>query len=142
MSCTAVKLHKLPYKQMEASVVEKVKNRLSQQIFLKSKKQFKGLVLARILGGDIVLNSVNVYFSDFFNVDEDVIESYGAINVSLINDLPLFIDPFLLFNSDRSEYQQIHQEMINYLLFLQKQAEIHSTLTAGHAQGMVFILGS
>lgn len=31
------------------------------------------------------MNSVNVYFSDFFNVDEDVIESYGAINISLIN---------------------------------------------------------
>ena len=77
------------------------------------------------------MNSVNVYFSDFFNVDEDVIENYGAINISLINDLPLFIDPFLLFNSDRSEYQQIHQEMINYLLFLPQQAEIHSTLTTG-----------
>lgn len=77
------------------------------------------------------MNSVNVFFSDFFNIDEDVIESYGAINISLINDLPLFIDPFLLFNSDCSEYQQIHQEMINYLLFLQKQAEIHSVLTTG-----------
>lgn len=77
------------------------------------------------------MNNVNVYFSDFFNIDEDVIESYGAINISLINDLPLFIDPFLLFNSDRDDYQKIHQEMINYLLFLQKQAEVHPTLTTG-----------
>lgn len=77
------------------------------------------------------MSDVRVYFSDFFNVDEDIIESYGAVNISLINDLPLFIDPFLLFNSDRSEFQQIHQEMINYLLFLQKQAEMNTCLTAG-----------
>lgn len=83
------------------------------------------------LGGNVVLNSVKVYFSDFFNIDEDIIESYGAVNISLINDLPLFIDPFLLFNSDRSDFQQIHQEMINYLLFLQEQAEMNTCLTAG-----------
>ena len=74
---------------------------------------------------------VRVYFSDFFNIDEDIIESYGAVNISLINDLPLFIDPFLLFNSDRSDFQEIHQEMINYLLFLQEQAEMNTCLTSG-----------
>ena len=66
-----------------------------------------------------MLSNVGVYFSDFFDIDEDIIESYGAVNISLINDLPLFIDPFLLFNSERIEFQRIHQEMINYLLFLQ-----------------------
>lgn len=79
----------------------------------------------------INLSDVKVYFSDFFNVDEDIIESYGAVNISLINDLPLFIDPFLLFNSDRNDYQQIHQEMINYLLFLQKQSQMNTCLTSG-----------
>ncbi len=39
---------------------------------------------------------MNIYFSDFFEVDEKIIEDYGALNISLINDLPLFIDPFLL----------------------------------------------
>lgn len=77
------------------------------------------------------MNNIGVYFSDFFDIDEDIIESYGAVNISLINDIPLFIDPFLLFNSERSDYQKIHQEMIKYLLFLQKQAEIHTNLTAG-----------
>lgn len=74
---------------------------------------------------------IGVYFSDYFDVDEDIIDSYGAVNISLINDLPLFIDPFLLFNSDEPEYQKIHQEMIEYLLFLQKQAEEHPKLTPG-----------
>jgi len=44
---------------------------------------------------------MKVYFSDFFDVNPDVIEKYGALNISLINDFPLFIDPFLLFNSNK-----------------------------------------
>lgn len=44
------------------------------------------------------MEELKIYFSDFFNVDEDIIESYGAVNISLINDMPLFVDPFLLFN--------------------------------------------
>ena len=50
------------------------------------------------------MEELKIYFSDFFDVDEDIIESYGAVNISLINDMPLFVDPFLLFNSEKSEY--------------------------------------
>ena len=56
------------------------------------------------------MGDIKVYFSDYFDIEEDVIESYGAVNISLINDLPLFIDPFLLFNSTDSEYQKIQKE--------------------------------
>ena len=66
--------------------------------------------------------SVNVYFSDWFNVSTDVMEEYGALNVSLINDLPLFIDPFLLFTSEKPEYQQLHDEVIRYLAFLRDRS--------------------
>lgn len=69
------------------------------------------------------MEKLRLYFSDFFEIDEDIIESYGAINISLINDLPLFIDPFLLFNSEKEKYQEMHQKMISYLLFLQEQSE-------------------
>ena len=65
---------------------------------------------------------VLIYFTDVFDVDADDLESYGAFNVSLINDLPLFIDPFLLFNSERAEYQELHEEMIRYLRFLRDKA--------------------
>jgi hypothetical protein len=58
------------------------------------------------------------YFSDFFEIDSKLIEDYVAFNISLINDLPLFIDPFLLFNSKKQEYQKLHQDIIDYLLFL------------------------
>ena len=58
------------------------------------------------------MNGLNIYFSDFFNVDEDIIESYGAVNISLINYMPLFVDLFLLFNSEKPEYQQIHSNII------------------------------
>ena len=61
---------------------------------------------------------MNVYFADIFNVNPDVIEDYGALNISLINDLPLFIDPFLLFNSTEPKYQALHMEMLEYVTFL------------------------
>jgi hypothetical protein len=63
-----------------------------------------------------------VYFSDFFQVSEELIENYGAFNISLINDLPLFIDPFLLFGSEKDEYQKLHEEIIDYLVFLKNKA--------------------
>ena len=67
---------------------------------------------------------MKIYFSDFFNISSDKIEDYGAFNVSLINDLPLFIDPFLLFGSKKEEYQKLHNDIIEYLSFLKtKSAE-------------------
>ena len=33
------------------------------------------------------MGNIKVYFSDFFEVDEDIIEEYGAINISLINSV-------------------------------------------------------
>lgn len=66
---------------------------------------------------------MELYFSDYFEVDPDVLEEYGAFNISVVTDLPLFIDPFLLFNSDNPEYRQLHDEIIKYLIFLREQAE-------------------
>lgn len=63
-----------------------------------------------------------MYFSDVFNVDETLIEEYGAFNISLINDLPLFVDPFLLFNSENKKYKELHNCIIDYLIFLRDKA--------------------
>ncbi len=65
---------------------------------------------------------IKIYFSDFFNIDETELEKYGAFNISLINDLPLFIDPFLLFGSKKEEYQKIHQNIVKYLTFLKNKS--------------------
>lgn len=62
------------------------------------------------------------FFSDYFNVDPVLLETYGAFNVSIINDLPLFIDPFLLFNSSDPKYQGLHHDIIRYLLFLRDRS--------------------
>jgi hypothetical protein len=40
----------------------------------------------------------------------------------LLSDLPLFIDPFLLFNSTDPDYQKLHQDVIGYLDFLREKA--------------------
>lgn len=60
----------------------------------------------------------DIYFSDYFGIAPEFIEEYGAFDVSLVNDLPLFIDPFLLFNSKDPVYQRLHAEIIDYVRFL------------------------
>lgn len=64
-----------------------------------------------------------IYFTDHFGVSEELLEEYGAFNISLVTDLPLFIDPFLLFNSDRPEYQALHDDIIRYVRFLKTKSE-------------------
>lgn len=66
---------------------------------------------------------MNIFFTDFFEVNDEDLRKYGAFNISLINDLPLFIDPFLLFGSDKEEYQKEHREILKYLAFLKEKTE-------------------
>lgn len=66
--------------------------------------------------------TVQIYFTDFFGVSPETLQKYGAFDVSLVNDLPLFIDPFLLFNSQNPVYQELHDEIIRYLRFLRDKA--------------------
>jgi hypothetical protein len=61
---------------------------------------------------------MNIYFSDAFGVTEAQLEKYGAFNISVIVDLPLFVDPFLLFDSPKPEYRKLHDDVIDYLRFL------------------------
>jgi hypothetical protein len=62
------------------------------------------------------------FFSDTFGVMPKALEAYGAFDISVINDLPLFIDPFLLFHSEKEEYQVLHRQIIDYLVFLRDRA--------------------
>ncbi|MFG7353445.1 hypothetical protein ACGMNB_21025, partial [Shewanella oncorhynchi] len=62
-------------------------------------------------------------FSDYFGVTKEKLDAYGAFNISLINDLPVFIDPFLLFGSEKDEYQNLHQEIIKYITFLREMSD-------------------
>lgn len=80
---------------------------------------------------DRTADRVGIYFTDFFGIDRAALEAYGAFNVSLVNDLPLFIDPFLLFDSSKPEYQALHAEIIDYLKFLRDVAAT-GNLTKAH----------
>lgn len=64
-----------------------------------------------------------IYFSDYFGVHPDVLAKYGALDISVVTDLPLFIDPFLLFNSDKATYQALHEGILEYLRFLRGKAD-------------------
>ena len=80
---------------------------------------------------------MKVYFSDFFNISPDLLEEYGAFNISLINDLPVFIDPFLLFNSDKQEYVKLHEQIIKYIAFL-RDMSIDGPISRGLLQHWFF----
>jgi hypothetical protein len=78
----------------------------------------------------MLMEQVRIYFSDFFDVGRETMRAYGVFDVSLINDLPMCIDPFLLFNSGKPEYRALHDEMIRYLMFLRDKS-IASELDKG-----------
>jgi hypothetical protein len=63
-----------------------------------------------------------LHFSDFYGIDPQVLTDYGAFNISLVSDLPFFVDPFLLFNSDNAKYQELHESIIRYVMFLRDKA--------------------
>lgn len=79
-----------------------------------------------------------IYFSDFFKVPSETIESYGAFDISLITDLPLFIDPFHLFGSKNLEYLKLHDQIIEYLSFLKNKAGSHSISEAERKAWFMF----
>lgn len=68
----------------------------------------------------------SVFFSEIFSVPENEIENYGAFNISLLSDMPLFIDPFLIFNNQSEKYQDLHNSIIKYVDFLREKVENHS----------------
>jgi hypothetical protein len=63
------------------------------------------------------------FFADYFGIAEATMNEYGALNVSIVNDLPLFIDPFLPFHSNKDEYRRIHDDIIKYLIFLRTRSQ-------------------
>ena len=80
---------------------------------------------------------MKIHFSDYFDLSPKVLEKYGAFNISLINDLPLFIDPFLLFHSRKPKYKELHNQIIKYVRFLRdKSADIN--LDSGLLQAWYF----
>lgn len=66
---------------------------------------------------------MELYFSQYFGVDPQLVRDYGAFDISVVSDLPLFVDPFLLFNSEKDEYKKLHESIIQYLVFLRDKAE-------------------
>lgn len=65
---------------------------------------------------------MRIYLSQYLQIDPAVLAEYGAFDVSVASDLPLFIDPFLLFHSDKREYQELHQSILKYVRFLRDKA--------------------
>jgi len=63
------------------------------------------------------------FFSDAFDLHPETVDEHGALNISLLTDLPLFIDPFLLFYSSDPRYRKLHDQIIDYLRCLKDRSE-------------------
>lgn len=63
-----------------------------------------------------------LYFSTFYGVDPGILDEYGAFDISLESDLPVFIDPFLIFNSAEPEHTALHDRIIEYLRYLKDRS--------------------
>ena len=71
------------------------------------------------------MSNFKLLFSDYFEIESTVLEESGFLNLCLTSDLPLFIDPFLLFASDKEEYQKLHKEVVSHLLILKDFATVN-----------------
>lgn len=63
-----------------------------------------------------------MFFSEYFEIEPNLLHEYGAVDISLICDMPLFVDPMLIFNSDNPEYKRLHESIIQYFHFLAAKA--------------------
>jgi hypothetical protein len=81
--------------------------------------------------------SLKLYFSDYFEVEKKVLQKYGAFDISLIADLPLFIDPFLLFQSNKPHYKALHSRIISYLDYL-RDVSLPGTIDAGRLMSLFY----
>lgn len=66
---------------------------------------------------------MNYKFSDYFKISKDVMNEKGIYDISIVSDTPVFIDPFLLYVSNKPEYQNAHEQIMRYLLFLCKKVK-------------------
>jgi hypothetical protein len=65
---------------------------------------------------------VKLLFSEYFEIDSKDLDDYGSLDICISSDLPLFIDPFLLFASDKPEYKIQHDKIVSHLIFLKEIA--------------------
>ena len=65
---------------------------------------------------------VKLLFSEYFDIKSSILQKYGAFDICIESDLPLFIDPFLLFASEKSEYQTLHDRIVSHLILLKDLA--------------------
>lgn len=66
--------------------------------------------------------NISLTFSEYFDIRSSVLDKFGAFNICIKSDLPLFIDPFLLFSSPKKEYIALHEKMVNHLITLKSIA--------------------
>jgi hypothetical protein len=69
---------------------------------------------------------MELYLSQYLGIEPAVVDDFGAFDISVASDLPLFVDPFLLFHSDKPAYKALHESILIYLRFLRDKAIVRA----------------
>ena len=75
-------------------------------------------------------NKSKLLFSEYFEIDKNVLEEHDVFDISLYYDSPVFIDPFLLFYNEDKILQNVHQNILDYFSFLKNVTLNHQKSTA------------
>lgn len=67
---------------------------------------------------------IQIFFTDVFGVTHETMDAHGAFNISLAVDVPVFVDPFLLFDSKTPALAALHDEIIAYLTYLRDRTRM------------------
>lgn len=62
-----------------------------------------------------------MFFSDKFKVNEQSLNDYGALNIWMERDTPLYIDPILIYCNKK--YEAWHKKIIKYFNFLYEKTQ-------------------
>ena len=79
-----------------------------------------------------------IYFTDVFSIEQELLDDYGAFNIALVNDLPLFVDPFLLFDSESPNLRDLHDSIIKYLVFVRDRVQADELTEGSISQWLFF----
>lgn len=60
---------------------------------------------------------MELHLPQYLDIGPAILAQYGAFDISVASDLPLFLDPFLLFHGAKPEYQELHEGILKYLRF-------------------------
>lgn len=86
--------------------------------------------MEKIVSAKKYMSDAKIYFSEYFEIEHDILAKEDLLDISLVCDNPAFVDPFLIFANPK--YKELHNFIVSYLQFLRDESLAKKTLDRGH----------